>query len=67
MTEYELLQKIREAKKALEDYKKEHETLDSKSIWYDDIQKELPDLLTKSHVLGSAGRPCSRCGGTGRE
>ncbi len=67
MTEYELLQKIREVKKALDDYQKEHKILDPKSLWYEDIRKEIPDLLTKSHVLGAAGRPCSKCGGTGRE
>ena len=67
MTEYELLQKIKEAKKAIDEYQKEHTTLDTKSIWYDDLQKEIPDLLTKCHVLGAAGRTCSKCGGTGRE
>lgn len=67
MTEYELLQKLRSAKQALEDYNKEHKTLNSSSIWYDDIKKELPEILAKSHVLGASGRPCSKCGGSGRE
>jgi len=67
MTEYELLAKIREAVKALDDYKKDNTSLNKSSLWHDDIQKETKDLITKSHVLGSAGRPCSKCGGSGVE
>jgi hypothetical protein len=58
------LQKVKEAVKALDDYSKNLK--EQKGLWHDDIKKELPDLIEKSHVLFSSGQPCPRCNGSGR-
>ncbi|ATP58416.1 hypothetical protein CPT03_19085 [Pedobacter ginsengisoli] len=64
MTEHEVLTKIREAKKALEEYNSNLAA--NKGWWYTDIQKELPDLIQKSHVLNASGSVCTCCNGSGR-
>jgi predicted methyltransferase len=64
MTERELLEKIREIKKALED-------LDSGKIeksalsWRTEILNESQEVFRKSHTMQSGGSKCHHCGGTG--
>jgi prefoldin subunit 5 len=64
MNEYEVKQKLDEAIEALDDYKKNLN--ESKGLWYGDIQKSLPILIEKSHVLHASGQVCPRCNGSGR-
>lgn len=67
MTDYELLQKLRETVKSIEEYQKGNNTTEAKGLWSPEIKALVPELITKSFVLGAAGRPCSKCGGSGRE
>lgn len=66
MTDYEMLKKLRDAVAAIEEFQSEKRTLDS-SIWTKEIDVEIDRIKTKRHVLGAAGRSCSRCHGTGLE
>ncbi|MCK5805904.1 MAG: hypothetical protein KAI66_23945 [Lentisphaeria bacterium] len=61
MTEQEVLRKIREAIKALEDYSPPDEQAVDKVIIENTVL-----LVKRAHVLMSAGRPCPTCGGSGR-
>lgn len=64
MTELEVKQKLDEAIKALEEY--QQNLNEKKGLWHDDIQKALPILIEKSHVLNASGQVCPRCNGSGR-
>ena len=63
MTERELYEKIKETIKAIDDY---NNNRIEKGLLKSDIEKVMPDLIQKSHVLGSAGSTCPKCNGTGR-
>lgn len=63
MKERELYQKIKDTIKAIDDY---NNNRIEKGLWKSDIEEVIPDLIQKSHVLGSAGSTCPRCNGTGR-
>jgi hypothetical protein len=64
MTEFEVYQKVKEAINALEEYEKNLNI--NKGAWHSDIQKSLPTLIEKSFALGSAGKKCPYCNGSGR-
>ncbi|EFK57345.1 hypothetical protein U0038_17560 [Sphingobacterium spiritivorum] len=64
MTERELLLKIRELNKALDDYKNgwiKKEDLD----WGKEILSESKELMQKSHTMQTGGTKCGCCGGSG--
>jgi DNA integrity scanning protein DisA with diadenylate cyclase activity len=65
MSDYEVYQKVKEAIKAIEDYKKMLDKGES-SLWKREINEGLVELNEKRHMLGSSGQACSCCGGSGR-
>lgn len=66
MDDYQLLKKLRETVQAIDEFQGENRTL-NQSIWTKEIDTEIEKIKTKRHVLGAAGRACSRCGGSGKE
>ena len=69
MTRDEVLKKIQEARKAIEQYKREklEETQSAEERQkVRDIQQESSRLITEAKTLGPAGNVCPRCGGSGR-
>ena len=69
MTRDEVLTKIQEARKAIEDYKKQglnSTTYESERQKVLNIQQESMRLITEARTIGAAGSACPRCGGSGR-
>ncbi len=69
MTRDEVLRKIQEARRAIEEYKREglNEAYSSSERQkVQDIQQESIRLITEAKTIGAAGAVCPRCGGSGR-
>jgi hypothetical protein len=65
MTEKQLYDKIKETLAAIKEY--EDGKIEKGYLsWDKEIKTGLTDLIQKSHVLGSTGNACPRCGGSGR-
>ena len=64
MTEYQVLQKVEEAIKALDEYNRSYF---AKGSLENQIKSKLPILLEKSHALYAAGQTCNCCNGSGRK
>ncbi|GAX60389.1 hypothetical protein SCALIN_C10_0149 [Candidatus Scalindua japonica] len=69
MTKKEVLQKIKEARNVIEEYNNE---LRPKHSWQkettedENIKLEGQMLIKEALTLGSSGKPCPQCGGSGR-
>ena len=69
MTRDEVLRKIQEARKAIEEYKREglsEAYTPSERQKVQDIKIESTRLIVEAKTLGAAGEVCPRCGGSGR-
>ncbi len=69
MTRDEVLKKIQEARKAIEEYNKQglskaYTPPEQQKV--KDIQQESIWLITEAKTIGAAGQVCPRCGGSGR-
>ena len=69
MTRDEVLKKIQEARKAIDQYKKEglneaYSVVDRQKV--QEIEQELTRLIIEAKTIGAAGQVCPRCGGSGR-
>ncbi len=59
MTEQELITKIEETLRAIEEYKKTNRQLTNSIVKY-------AELVQRAFFLGPAGQKCPTCGGSGR-
>ena len=69
MTRDEVLRKIREARRAIREYKEENlqeAYSGSERDKVHAIQDELERLIIEAKTIGAAGQVCPRCGGSGR-
>lgn len=69
MTRDEVLKKLQEARKAIEQYKKEglnktYSTVDIQKVR--EIEQESTHLITEVKAIGASGKVCPHCGGSGR-
>jgi hypothetical protein len=67
MNSHELYTKLKAALDAIEQYQKENNNKQVEGGWAAEVKAIIPELQKKSFMLGAAGRPCSKCNGTGRE
>ena len=67
MNDYDLLKKLKEAVASIDQYQQKNNTKEIRGSWSTEVKTALKDLQQKSLVLSAAGRPCSRCGGSGVE
>ncbi len=69
MTREEVLRKIKDARSAIEQYRREGLGQSSLTIERQkiaEIQQESIRLLAEAKTLGAAGQTCPTCGGSGR-
>jgi hypothetical protein len=69
MTRDEVLRKIQEARRAIEEYKREglseaYTPSERKKV--QDIKIASTRLIVEAKTIGAAGEVCPRCGGSGR-
>jgi len=65
MTEQEVVQKVKEAIDALDNYNKD--IIGNKILLTDIVKRELPTLLEKCYAIGASGKICPACNGSGRQ
>lgn len=69
MTREEVLRKLQEARRAIEEYKREglsEAYTPSERQKVQDIKTESTRLIVEAKTIGPAGEVCPRCGGSGR-
>jgi len=69
MTRDEVLAKIKEAQRAIEEFKRDgmdSTTSLTEATKVQQIRKASADFITEANAIGAAGNACPRCGGSGR-
>ena len=69
MTRDEVLTKIKDARRAIEEFKRDRMDLATSTADMEKVQqirKASIEFISEANTIGAAGNACPRCGGSGR-